>query len=459
MTDRNVTNLLRGAMAPLVAIVLLAAFWLGVKALPRHTASLSPNLADSGAESSSESAPSYEVALPNARLAGDRSHSSPRSDLAQGSPTRSLAGKSDGSAATNGPLLILPPNLPPDRGAPAVLPPGTLASPLPGAQALDKRSEQLESIAREADSHSRYAFELASRGAVYAARAELIAALRLVAQGLDSEEHTTAHSRALAAGLTALKEVEDFVPSPTRLEGELNLAAIVASHRTPVLRDVPLEGVTALSAMQQYLTFCQEQLAAACGREIAGSMTLYGLGKLHAVLAARQSESIRAGAPKAMTFYQASLLVYPRNHMASNDLGVLLAQAGRFHDARVALEHSAAICRQEESCQNLAKVYRQLGQGQQAQYAEQQLASIRQERTRRSPGTSVTTGPVQWVDPSVMAQSSVTGPAKAQPGAMDPAKVQYSAVPTPPAKPSSPSVQGQPRAMSARLPNALFEQR
>lgn len=474
MTDRNVLNLLRVTLAPLVAFLLLGAFWLGVKALPRHKTPATTNLADAPlGNSPSELSPPFEVALPYARFAGDRGNGAPRNDPARGSQAGPSSDKRDGSAATNGPVLIFPntnyppgyapapdaatgpwPGVAPDamaysRSAPAVLPPGTLASPLPATQAPGKRSEQLELIAREADSHSRYAFELANRGAVYAARAELTAALRLVAQGLDGEERTTAHSRALTAGLTALKEVEDFVPNPSRLEGDLNLAAIVASHRTPVLRDAPIDGLTALNAMQQYLTFCQEQLAAACGREVAGSMTLYGLGKLHALLAGRQNEAVRAAAPKAMAFYQASLLVYPRNYMASNDLGVLLARAGRYQDARLALEHSVAIYRQEENWQNLAGVYRHLGQWPQAQYAEQQLAAIRLEKSGRAGGTSTATGPVQWVDPSVMAQA---GPAAAP-------RAQQSAVPSPPASTGNASTQGQSRPMSARLPNALFEKR
>ena len=37
-----------------------------------------------------------------------------------------------------------------------------------------------------------------------------------------------------------------------------------------------------------------------------------------------------AAEPKAMVFYQAALLVMPRNSMAANDLGVLLARSGYF---------------------------------------------------------------------------------------------------------------------------------
>ncbi len=543
MKDRNLLNLLRGAMAPLVAILLLGAFWVGMKTLPRRDTSPQRPRADSPRVDLAPDQGPYESALPHARFTenhGDwlpplsdqtrnvlNAFPSPQYPEAVGSQAGSGVGKSDAPAAPDGPLLVAPqsplpasqpeaahtnafstdaakrsagasiwPRLPElgshtavpcplpavapettgfgsrrgpseaqslpgqaDRGSrrqaaastdrvPAVLSPVNQGNPLPAAQTPASRSEQLELIAREADMHSRYAFQLAGRGAVYAARAELIAALRLVAQGLDGEEHTTAHSRALAAGLTALKEADDFAPGRARLEADLNLAAVTAGHRTPVLHDVPTDGLTALNAMQHYLSFCQEQLAAACGHEVAGSMTLYGLGKLHAVLANRHHEDIRAAAPKAVAFYQASLLVYSRNHMASNDLGVLLAQAGRYNEARVALEHSAAICRQEENWQNLAKVYRQLGQGQKAQNADQQLAAIRQEMSRSRQGVPTASGLVEWVDPGVLAQPGGGPRVPAQPPA-----------PSGPAKVGNASGPAQTRTISARLPDALFEKR
>ena len=82
-------------------------------------------------------------------------------------------------------------------------PPGLLLRPPYDAA---PRSRHLELAAREADLHTRRGFELAGRGAYFSTRAEFIMALRLMAQALDAEYQTTIHSRALAAGLTALKE-------------------------------------------------------------------------------------------------------------------------------------------------------------------------------------------------------------------------------------------------------------
>ena len=153
----------------------------------------------------------------------------------------------DSSAAVEGPQLFAPrlPTAPVLATAPRTAtpagPPRTLSQPagslLLPPEAAAARSEQLEKTARQADQQVRHGFELANRGACYAARAEFVAGLRLLAQALDAERHTTHHSRSLAAALTALKEAGDFLPAGGKLEADLDLPAIIASHRTPILKE------------------------------------------------------------------------------------------------------------------------------------------------------------------------------------------------------------------------------
>ena len=197
-------------------------------------------------------------------------------------------------------------------------------------EAAAARSEQLEKTARQADQQVRHGFELANRGAYYAARAEFVAGLRLLAQALDAERHTTNHSRSLGAALTALKEAGDFLPAGGKLEADLDLPAIIASHRTPVLKNTAVENLVPLLALKSYFTFAQAQFSAAAGHEVAGSMALYALGKLHAAAARQRNLDLPAAEPKAVVFYQASLLVCPQNYMSANDLGVVLAQGGYY---------------------------------------------------------------------------------------------------------------------------------
>jgi tetratricopeptide (TPR) repeat protein len=287
------------------------------------------------------------------------------------------------------------------------------SSAQPARLAESPRSRQLELIAQEADRHSRQGYELAGRAAHYAARREFTTALRLVAQGLDMEHQTARHGRALSAALTAITEAEDFVPPRDRLDAELNVAELAARHRTPVLHGAA-EQVAPMDAMKSYFTYAQEQLAAAVGSEVAGSMALHGLGKLHSALAQQSELRIRAPESKAMTFYQAALLVDPQNYTAANDLGVLLARAGYFEEARQALEHSLAIHPQAAGWRNLAQVYQRLGERDRAVRAE----SLCQAATRReSAGQKQLTpaGSVQWVDPSAFAQTFAQTPAARDP--------------------------------------------
>ncbi len=236
----------------------------------------------------------------------------------------------------------------------------------------------MEKIALQSDQQIRHGFELANRGAYFAARAEFTAALRLIAQGLDNERNTTVHSRALSAALTAMKEAQDFIPAGGKLEGELDLPPIVAGHRTPVLKNVPPEQLQAMRALKQYFTFAQEQLALAAGQEVSGSVALSALGKMHAALAGKPNPEIVAPEAKAIVFFQAAILVCPRNYMAANDLGVLLAHSGDFAGARRMLEHSVLVCRCWENLNNLSVVYRQVGQ--------QRLAELAAEKARRGQG-------------------------------------------------------------------------
>jgi tetratricopeptide (TPR) repeat protein len=108
-----------------------------------------------------------------------------------------------------------------------------------------------------------------------------------------------------------------------------------------------------------------------------------------------------------MVFYQAALLVNVENHLASNDLGVLLAQAGRYEDARMALEHSLALHQGSTGWHNLAKVYQNLGQNDLARRAALLAQNARQkEMTQMAQAMPSSHQPVGWVDPQAFAQAA-----------------------------------------------------
>lgn len=292
------------------------------------------------------------------------------------------------------------------RFAPAA--PAATATPAPMRVAARREQDAaMAAVTRQGEAKVRRAFQLAERGALYSARAELIQVLRLSAQSLDAQTGSRAHSEALAAGLDALKEASDFAPQGTDLEAHLNLPLLIASHRTPILKQAPTENLMPLAALQRYYTYAQEQFALAAGNLPVASAALYGLGRVQTVIAQTHGETDNLSGPKMMTYYQAALLVDEGNYRAANELGVLLARYGQFEDARRVLVHSVSVHSQPESWHNLAVVHDQLGQSEMAQRArfEAQLAS-----QRKTPNPD---GLVRWVEPAAL-QSRPGDPAMPQ---------------------------------------------
>jgi tetratricopeptide (TPR) repeat protein len=312
-------------------------------------------------------------------------------------------------------------------------------SPRSTAAADVERSDQLERIAQEADRHSRHGCELAGRGAFFAARAEFLAALQLLAEGLDTEYKTSTHSHALAAAWTAMKEADDFLPRRSGLEASVDLPRILDAHNTAVLKG-HAEGLTPLAALKGYFTFAQEQFAAAVGHEVAGSMALHGLGKLHSAITANKTIHVLAAEPKAMAYYQAALMVDSGNFLAANDLGVLLARYGNYVGARAALEYSLAIHPQSVGWQNLSVVYRQLAEPALAAQAWQRAGQTRQAEVAQRRGMPTgSPDKVRWLDPAAFAETSTNTPNS--PAAITPSTPQVAAQP---AAPSSPRGSAQP---------------
>lgn len=194
---------------------------------------------------------------------------------------------------------------------------------------------------RQAEEHVRRGDELADRGALFSARAAFVSALDVLSQGLDAESAGVHYSRALAAGLLALEEAEHFVPSGGDAAG-IDLAVSISAHRTPVLKGLPRADLTAETAREAYFTFAREQLGVAAGTEPAGSMALYGLGKVYTALAGHEPP-VQSADSKAMVFHQAALATDPGNALAANELAVLLVRRGRYEAARELLERSVPI--------------------------------------------------------------------------------------------------------------------
>lgn len=232
------------------------------------------------------------------------------------------------------------------------------------------------------------------------AKTRFVGALRVVSQSLDAQTEDNRHTVALAEGIRAMKEAEDFSPHGSRLEGDVNVAMKVASHRTPVLKEASKTNrqITPMAAIQAYYQFAQQRLADACGQQPVASEALFAWGRVE--LAEKQQNNGHAlSETKAMALYQSSLMVDSRNQRAANELGVALARFGKLASARDVLRHSVATAPSRESWQNLAEVHARLGEHEMSKLAHQEMVALA--NGPRSPVTQ--NNSVQWLTPEQFA--------------------------------------------------------
>ena len=274
------------------------------------------------------------------------------------------------------------------------------------------------------------AFTLARNGALHAARDRFESILLQLARAKDASQMTDRHSRALAAGLRALEEADDFLM--TRSEQSIDTLALAAGHQTPMLRDASLlqdrsKWTLPHEAIAMYHRYAERKLGAATGGEQSGSMVLYGLGKIYQQLAARH-DTMPQALRKSLTMYRGAVLAHPQNHLAANEAGVLLARAGRFEQALPLLEQAVQLAQSSVTHQNLAYVYAKRGAAHLAQsheYKAQQLAM--QEKAR---GQLSAERGIAWMSPQEFNRRS--GGASARPAASLESRPQATALPARP---------------------------
>ena len=256
----------------------------------------------------------------------------------------------------------------------------------------------LVAVSQRADAMIDRGYQLGEKGAYYSAQTEFKQALRTISQALDAHFGGSQYSEALAAGWLALEEAGDFSAQSQR-GPVVDVALIVDSHQTQLLKGYALQDVSPVLAMQHYFSFAQEQLVEGCGRAPVASRALHGLGKIHMVLGEKSSSAERLHGPKSMAFQQAALTTDPGNYLAANELGVLLARFGKLQEARQVLQHSVAIYPLPETWQNLSVVHQRLGE---ATLAAQSLTNWQvalQQPGEQSSQQAGNQSMVQWVSP------------------------------------------------------------
>jgi tetratricopeptide (TPR) repeat protein len=292
---------------------------------------------------------------------------------------------------------------------PAVAPPAAVPLPrvTPYAPTTAELSQQLLP-------NVRHAYGLAQHGAVFAAQTEFIQVLRRIAESKDAAGGVDTHAQALADGMRALDEADDFAPRGSQLEADLNLAVVASAHRTPVLQGAVLKGagteLRPAEAIALYHQFARQQLARAVGGEQAGSMSLYGLGKVQNRFA-REGDGQLQHERKALVMFSAALDAGPGNHLAANEIGVLLSRAGYSAEASELFRRAIDLAPTSTGYHNLAVTDKALGYQEQAAANEQYARQLAQRD--RSVGAASRANGVEWVAPQEMSRV-------AQPMTMEP---------------------------------------
>ena len=281
------------------------------------------------------------------------------------------------------------------------------------------------------------AFTLARHGALHAARSRFVALLEEMARAKDAAHMTSEHSRALTAGLRALKEAEDFDKVST--DTKAIEVARVAGHQTPMLQSASARWTLPHEAMGMYHRYAERKLAAAVKGEQAGSMALFGIGRLYQQLAARQ-DSVLQPLPKGLTYFRAAVLAHPNNHLAANEAGVLLARAGRYTQSLPWFEHAVGLAPLSITHRNLAYVCEKLGDTPRAAvhaHESQRIASLEMSRGQLSAERGI-----MWVSPEEFNRRSGGAPPAAP---QESTRIATAPPPvTQPAPPSPPSQQAVP---------------
>ena len=217
-------------------------------------------------------------------------------------------------------------------------------------------------VEERAQNHIQYGNSLARRGAIFAARQEFIQALRLIADSHDMQSGSMVYTRKLADALQALTESDDFVSVDSEQQLHMNVSTIIESHTARLIRPEHARDMSPIQAMQVYYNFAGSQMAQAVGQSKVASEALHSLGKLLTTAARYDANGKPMDQTKAMVMHQVALSANAGNHRSANELGVLLAGNGRWHQAADLFSESLKQKQTPTTWTNLARAHQQIAQ-------------------------------------------------------------------------------------------------
>lgn len=192
--------------------------------------------------------------------------------------------------------------------------------------------------------------ENARKAAAFAAEDEYVQALRWIAHSRDSATKSEEHRQALIEAFVAFDEADDFAETLVNFTTKSDVQHVVASHRTPVLKNVKQDRIPALDALQSYYAFTADRLAVSLGQDKAASVALCGLAQLQELRDQAVYPNRTMGAARAILLLQASLAADETNTMAAKELGELYTRYGRLEQSR-----AVAVYVDDIQCKNCAK--------------------------------------------------------------------------------------------------------
>lgn len=282
---------------------------------------------------------------------------------------------------------VLPPFAPPVEGNREPLSESGAASPRASFPVVSS------AISQRADQQIEQGVSLADRGALFAGRAKVIQALRIIARAMDAETQTDQFTEALTDGFNALEEAKDFSTSEMKPTSRPNLEYIIRSHRSPVFQHASAKST--IHALQAYHAYAADKLSVACGKNRTSSKAMFTLAKIDMLIAGDQDSELSG--PRTMTFFQVALSADPKNSSAANELGVRFAKFGQYQDAKNALSHCVELEPTNViAWQNLAKVHQFLGETELADAAIHEMNLAKSLKKDRPSSQQLS---IQWVSP------------------------------------------------------------
>ncbi|MEZ6154010.1 MAG: hypothetical protein R3C09_28265 [Pirellulaceae bacterium] len=243
---------------------------------------------------------------------------------------------------------------------------------------------------------------LINRKAYFSAREDAEAAMLYLMRVLDLMSNSYRSEPAWYAASKAMSEAEDFSTTQRLTSDSDFLRRVILSHETPVLKDADAATLAPLAAAQHYRQYAEKKLMEAAQGHPWASEVVYALGRSYQA----QADLAEVGSQqnlrwRAITLYRGARGIAPNNALATNQLGFVLLQMDRPADAREALVASINVSPSLTAYENLVEASRRIGDVGTANWAMQQLHSV-----RNSPAAASDTPAYVELDPRTFAAMS-----------------------------------------------------